>query len=266
MIRLVSHLAEHGGLLLWGVTLLLGAAVLIVRSTGAPARRQRLAELALLTTVCWLVLATIPLPRLQFSGLGEVTRPGPMAAEPPEVGVAERAVPAPSRPSGRLSVMEPNSGETSEDRIAPSRPWQEAPVASSPADVPWRPALAALYLIGSGVCLVWLGIGHAILIRIVRGAAEPEAWLLEIYRSLPPAADLRRARLLVSPRCRRPMVFGLWRARVVLPESLCVPENRGQLRAALLHELVATPAARSRMLRKLPALTRSYGVCVNWGA
>jgi DNA replication protein DnaC len=32
------------------------------------------------------------------------------------------------------------------------------------------------------------------------------------------------------------------------------------------YDLVATPAARSRMLRKLPALTRSYGVCVNWGA
>src|SRR4051794_21759699 len=64
MSAITQSLANHGAMLLSGATALLlagGFAVALLRS---PVLRQRICELSLVATLAWVVLASIPMPRV----------------------------------------------------------------------------------------------------------------------------------------------------------------------------------------------------------
>lgn len=59
-----TPLLSMAGLLIVGVTLLLAAGCLLVRSTRSPVHRQRIGEMSLFAVLIWCLLACVPLPRL----------------------------------------------------------------------------------------------------------------------------------------------------------------------------------------------------------
>lgn len=253
MTQIVELVADHGGLLLAGTTLLLGLTVLALRLSGSPVHRQRLGEIALAATLLWALLACVPLPRFEISKLagrlpidfirGDATpwaaRRRPAAGDPlisalgnqaPAAGVQPAA--GPSNDSWPEATLEGNA-PASEDirstgRSVPPRLWQ----------LLGRPALVLLYFIGALGSVLWMATGRLLLARAERLAAGPQPWLAQAHQFLPLGPHGRRTRLLVSDRCRRPLVYGLWRPRIMLPEALCRPEKMSQLRHVLLHESV----------------------------
>ena len=60
--------------------------------------------------------------------------------------------------------------------------------------------------------------------------------LAEHGDALPLGRPHRRARLLTSASCRRPIVYGLWQPKIMLPSELCRLQKQPQLRHVLLHE------------------------------
>jgi len=246
MTKIVELLAEYGGFLALGSTLFLGLAILAIRFCREPVHRQRLGESAIGAALCWLVLTSVPLPRLDLFGLGWTTRIERVGQEPTQ-GTSGESLPSVAgnraaagdfldqreSPAKSSAGTRPEGAVLSSHDLQPAKPY----VAPTATQVPWQRGLAALYLTGSAICLLWLATGHILLICSHCRASNPEPWLAAAYESLPVPGRLRRARLLVSRRCRRPIVYGLWRPRIVLPSGLCLPENVGQLRHVLLHEL-----------------------------
>src|SRR3989442_263311 len=66
MSGLNAYLAEHGVMLLSGVTALLVTGVFGTAIVRSPLHRQRICELTVLATVMWIVLACVPLPRFDL--------------------------------------------------------------------------------------------------------------------------------------------------------------------------------------------------------
>src|SRR5258706_9422629 len=72
----LDFLANHGPMLLLGVTALLALALALVFVHQQPIHRQRIAESSMVLCVLFLVLACIPLPRFSFE------RKAPLAPRP----------------------------------------------------------------------------------------------------------------------------------------------------------------------------------------
>lgn len=103
--------------------------------------------------------------------------------------------------------------------------------------IPWLLIAAVLYLSGAVLCTAWLLIGQWWLSRIHRSRLQMEPWLSQLFDRVVPYDTHRRLRLIVSDRCSRALSWGIWRPTVVLPVSLCRPENESQIETVLLHEL-----------------------------
>lgn len=235
MTDLLGFLVRHGVVLLAGVTLLLGCGALGMCFSRAPAQRQRLGELTVLATLVWLPLACLPLPRPDL--LGRIrTSPAETLNAPRSPAAWKEALPAAhvSPPAPNTSVQK---SPPRPDAVRDAQLRAEPAVPGSAQRRAWREAFAAAYLIGAAGCLAWLAIGRLVLFRAGRVATRAEAWLSCICTSLPSGLKLDAARLLVSPRCRRPVVYGLLRPKILLPRRLCRPEHASRLRHAVLHEL-----------------------------
>ncbi|MGE0759946.1 MAG: M56 family metallopeptidase [Pirellulaceae bacterium] len=129
------------------------------------------------------------------------------------------------------AAMEPNIPRTGGAREV------SAPTAAE--NNPWLTTrrLAAAYVLGSGLAIVWLLIGRLALRRLQRTAHPADPWLNGLYASVLPAGIGRRPRLLISDRCGRPLSFGLLQPVILLPRSLCHRHHAGALRHVLRHEL-----------------------------
>ncbi|MCL6501934.1 MAG: hypothetical protein K6T86_04560 [Pirellulales bacterium] len=102
--------------------------------------------------------------------------------------------------------------------------------------------VGALVTITGSACIVWLVVGHALLARLRWTSQPPPWWLARLYAEVCAhaggvAAARRQACLRVSRLLRRPVVCGLWRQVVLLPEAICCPGLEGLLRSVLQHEL-----------------------------
>lgn len=102
--------------------------------------------------------------------------------------------------------------------------------------------LGALVTITGSACIVWLLVGHALLARLRWTSQPPPWWLARLYAEVCAhaggvAAARCQACLRVSRLLRRPVVCGLWRQVVLLPEAICCPGLEGLLRSVLQHEL-----------------------------
>lgn len=104
-------------------------------------------------------------------------------------------------------------------------------------------ALTAVWALGTAACLGRYILGYRRFSRLVRqGAREPSPTAREVHRRLDPA---ERAALVVSPGVSGPLLLGVLRPTVVLPEGV---EDPGRLEDILRHEL--THARRHDLLYK----------------
>lgn len=212
-----------------------GGAVVLVLLLAARLTRGRYA--ARWRCTAWLLLSlrlAVPFPLL------------------PQLGAAEAPVqlPAPSNPvvfTYSPPVSQPpapsSSGRPAQSQAAPSRsePVQSAVQPEAPAEAGFSLSLAQLllilWLLGAAGVLLWsLGCHLRFccwLRRWGREAEEPA--LLERYRALGDQMSLRRLpRLVLCPSLPAPMLAGLLRPVILLPEAL--PQS-APLECALRHEL-----------------------------
>ena len=232
----VAFLAAHGGLLLIGTTGLLAAGAVAARLQRSPLHRQRLCELTVAATVVWVVLACVPMRRWLQPAEAPPERPQPVVPAPAAMPAGRlyladlAAVAAPLELPDGPAAVDVESSPTPASAIA-------MPAMPGPRAEPFDAArfAAGAYGIGAAAAGAWLLLGGVLLAVIVCTARPAPHWVQAQLGSLCEGGP--RARLLVSARCRRPFSCGVFRATVVLPEALTVPENHGRLRQVLLHEL-----------------------------
>ena len=242
----VDFLVVHGWTLLAGASAVMALAVCAVSISRAPIQRQRLAELAMMAVLSWLLLAALPLPRpLAPDVAPAVAKPvlpvvaRPMAGhtlptavrseliEPARVGLA------PVVPAAMVSM-----GKASGDGAPVSgNPAAFATLAGLAETVAWGELLAVVYLVGAACSICFLLLGWLLVHRILRRAAPPPAWLAPRLRTWASLAGFGQVRVLVSARRCRPFCHGLLAPAIVLPGDLCQPEREEQLRHVVLHEL-----------------------------
>jgi len=264
---LPKYVADYGPLLVIGTTVLLGLGCAAIRCSSSPIHRQRLGELTLGAVLVWMLLATLPLPRLmpysawRFNHSTLTNDESVMATTRGFASTEETFEllhdrdgsvidPATTQPSVVISRTE-NSGESI---IEPVEPSDDVP--SSAMSVPaaetvkhdcmtpfilfqWNSAtfVAVLYGVGTFVCATWLAIGHLLLLWVRCRGQVAEPWLHELFQSLSNDAGVSRVRLLVSSRCSRAISWGAIWPVIVLPAAMCQQKNEAQLRMILLHEL-----------------------------
>ena len=212
MTRVIAFLVEHGPMLVSGTTVLLLLGTLATVLSRAPLHRQRIAELSVLATLVWLVLACLPLPRATFNRANH-----PPIANVGAVGVSSGA---------RFTVS-----EIPPELIARPRKTVVAPAMDEmPKRADLRPWIAWAFLGGAGLSLGWLILGHAILWRLIRDATVAPARVQGMIGG-------GRARVLVCGPLSRPVTCGVFRPSILLPAALLDEGCAVQLRQVLLHEM-----------------------------
>jgi hypothetical protein len=239
-------LADHGLVLLGGVSAFLAAGVVAIRLQRSPLHRQRLGELTILCSLVWLVLACVPLPRLASTwwDRAEATPAGAPTGNTPKprplfLPQAPRPTDA-SRDPEFASLLATVTSRQMPETVLTTTAFAPRP---SPARQTLRASLPAAYLVGTAACAGWLLVGHVLLWRMLRRSARPAPWLRELFESLqddlsPGHLSRRRPpRLRISTECGRPVSCGVFRPTVLLPAACAAPANAAQLRHVLLHEL-----------------------------
>ncbi|WP_422930888.1 M56 family metallopeptidase [Singulisphaera sp. PoT] len=95
-----------------------------------------------------------------------------------------------------------------------------------------------VYIAGVSCTLGWLLFGYWGIGWLARRSATPSAATLSLYASVVDTDDgIRRPALRITTRVRRPVILGLFRETILIPESLDNPSMSDQLRLSLLHEL-----------------------------
>ena len=285
MIDLLRLLAQNALLLVAGTTLLLALGCGAAALSRSPVHRQRIAELTIAGVLAWLMLALFPLPRMLPDYLSvaphqeadalrspSLTAPNVLDAARP-VQTAPPAEPVALLPDAALVVLTEPDGTrpastalTDEDIAAtpslaasPSESMllPPQPLASPPPSASWhidRSQIAGLgtgaYLAGGALALLWILVGHLLLFRLRNNSEKPPAWLAQQFRALARESQVTPPQLIVSSLCSRPISWGTFWPIVVLPQSLCRPENKSQVRTILLHELghIARHDARGSLL------------------
>jgi Zn-dependent protease with chaperone function len=224
--------------------------------------RQRVCEAGVVAALVWLVVASVPLPRVGWKGDRQRREVTVAAAERPAAGAA-KGVEIPRELIARPRVgeeVERGGGEAIEGGDVMSKTEAVAP---RRVRVDWGLWLARLFMGGAVMCAGWLVVGRVVLwwmIRRSRGAPVKVLRVLEgmmvgdrfgwaeesgaarvslrSTRSAPAWFERTRVpRVWVTPRLARPVTLGVWRPVILLPESLLGAESGGQLRQVLLHEL-----------------------------
>ena len=252
MVPSIDVLAQLGPILLLGTTILLGFGALAVTLARQPVLRQRLGEITVAVTLAWMVLACVPLDRVDWSmhtvfehqttpvhsegAGGQQARGGPTGVLPNPA-----TIPSYVRPSlestvtvggdlPRESKSKPATRATPASVSAPGL----AAEAAHWARVVWRPsAWMLLYLLGSVLCGLWLILGHMFLLRVQVAAQPAPDWLGALYQNV---VASRPSRLLISSRARRPFSFGILRPTIVLPADIVQPQCTRMLQHVLCHE------------------------------
>jgi beta-lactamase regulating signal transducer with metallopeptidase domain len=197
--------------------------VLLMLLCRQPARRIVLSEIAIVVAGLMMPLTAInPLPRLELTrwitqrsgSAGDRvawTREFHPDAEPPQVLAEQTSTLVPILPENSVNAI------------------------SEPLRV-----VGLIYLLGVAVGLLWLALGFWGVRRLVRRSSPPGARTAALYATLlkdlspgQPAPTLR-----VSSRVGRPVLVGLLRSTIVLPDSIDVPDfNSESLHIILVHEL-----------------------------
>ncbi|MEM7205075.1 MAG: M56 family metallopeptidase [Planctomycetota bacterium] len=247
----LGWIVRHGGTLALGLTAVLGVACLAVWLCRAPAHRQRAAELGVLASVAWLVLALLPLPRWLDTSWSE--RVAPATSPPSRVAAI--------RPPGRVPAARPHAIEPAAVRAptsssalelspalaaagaGPATPTVDAgPPAVGRGSGDWSRWAATALVFGSVVALAYLALGLVALVSVVRRTSESPLWLRNLAASLGAQARVPGVRVRLAAPSTRPFCMGWWSRRplVVLPVTLAPsgePAHSDPVQQVLRHEL-----------------------------
>lgn len=210
-----------------GALLLLGLlSMILIRQ---PARRQRLGELALLSSLLAALLAALP-------SWWELS----LRAAPPEPRLKSAAPLQPAEPLPQVATEEPliigylllDEAEIPAEPTAPP----SALVAFEPPATPWLSLLGVAYLAIMGLLLARCALGYWGLARLVRRSRPAPVRVRELMASLTPGGT-PIPRLAVTDRLHSPVSFGLREPTILLPADFCRPGQDDALRSVLAHEL-----------------------------
>ena len=217
------------------ISLCMSAAILLMAVLSRLLRRKTSAAARL---ACWLAVALgllIPVrPQLYTLPL-----PGFMSSitEPIAVRLAPRVIPAalmdPSGEPAQVSVNTPGMAEYGQQPGLPAAAPAETAAEPSPFDA--FALLPYIWALGSLAVIAVSGMKHIRFLRMLRRWGQPVseevcAFMAQIGREV---GLKRRVRLLVSPVITTPLLIGLFRPVIVLPDEEI---DSSALRFILLHE------------------------------
>jgi beta-lactamase regulating signal transducer with metallopeptidase domain len=221
---------DRVGILLFDATvstaLFLSLVLLAMLGCRQPARRILIARVAVLASLAVLpILALEPFPR--FALIDAVVDSELVRASP--LGWSSPLTPAPLTPWNASGSAGGRQGATN-------------PLANLMGDAGrWLPrALVLLYLVCAGAGLAWLLLGFGGVYWLIRSARSPTEPSQQIHESLAAGGSTPAARSLlrVSERVQHPVVAGLLRPTILIPESFDPsPDQAEALRLSLLHEM-----------------------------
>ena len=193
--------------------------------------------------LAWLLLCLRLAVPVSLLPQGEEQVQSPVRLPAPSDTVIYHA-PAPQAPGGGSQTGVEQTAPTLPSQTAPpgdaaSQPDSEAPVEQDQGgfSLSLSQALLGVWLAGAAGMALWILLSHLRFLRYLRRWAKPveDPETVQRYNQ---AGDLlkldRRPRLLLCPGLAAPMLAGLFRPVLLLPEGEPEPEA---LRCALLHEL-----------------------------
>ncbi|MEO1529283.1 MAG: M56 family metallopeptidase [Planctomycetota bacterium] len=223
-----------------GTTVLLAVGSLAVLAFRQPVYRQRIAELSIVLTALWLILATVPLPRLSTRPVVATVTTSPVSDADPWQAVVSR--PRLERDSADLdsrsfqaTAPDVSTGSAAEATDLPIGRTSDLNPHPSLAvrHVGWARWVWIGYLAVASVFLFCFLLGRVLLSYSFRTARVPPESVATEYERI---ATGRLARIRISDWCKRPVSYGIFRPTIVLPEILCDPDRQKTLRHVLLHE------------------------------
>jgi len=202
----------------FAVTLLTGVFALAMVVSRQPARRISLARAAIVGALMIIPLSIFaPLPRIELRQLFEI----PVLKDHPLLSVFDARPSTPARGRPELTL----------------RPWV-AKATRLIRESHVSRIIIFLYLFGASCTLSWLLFGYWGIGWLTRRSKAPSAEALDLYNSVVGAWDGKRPPALrITSRVKRPVLLGLFRETILIPESYDDPAMLEQLRLSLLHEL-----------------------------
>lgn len=218
-------------------TVVLAVGYLIVRRTEQPARRLRLTQFALVA--CVLVSCLGQVSGLPHWSLGLLAgHDGGQAQQSATVARAELPRTPPVNQTGRPSLTIDATSDAVETRAHP-RADTTSTRAAHASVVSWHrvvPGLVVLLYAAAVLALLtrWL-LGATRLWRLARRARPVPDAVDRLFASIAGERG-RRVRLLANGQTELPIMFGIWRPVILLPEGWCRGGEAAALRYALAHE------------------------------
>lgn len=193
--------------------------------------------------LAWLLLCLRLAVPLSLLPQGEEQVQSPVRLPAPSDTVIYHA-PAPQAPGGGGQAEAGQAAPTPPSQAAPpgdaaSQPGSEAPGEQDQGgfSLSLSQALLGVWLAGAAGMALWMLLSHLRFLRYLRRWAKPveDSETVQRYNQVGDLLTLdRRPRLLLCPGLAAPMLAGLSRPVLLLPEGAQEPEA---LRCALLHEL-----------------------------
>jgi beta-lactamase regulating signal transducer with metallopeptidase domain/Tol biopolymer transport system component len=104
--------------------------------------------------------------------------------------------------------------------------------------------LLAIWLVGVLLLTARMGLGYGRLRRLFKGCRPAPDWLLEDAAGVAHSIGCRRrANVAVSADISTPLLCGIWRPRIILPEPLCQCPDHETVEGILAHELAHVRSA-----------------------
>ena len=169
----------------------------------------------------------------------------------PEAAVTKSAPSLPSEDAKLIPVGLPEATQFPTDAVTPVEMSATAPrgasnvaveplraLTTSGPSVSWRAVVFSIWLFGVALLVVRVAIGYSRLRNLLQTSRPaPEAVVAQARRIGAALSCGRTAEVRSSPRFAVPILCGLQRPFIVLPERMCEPPYGRQLPAILAHEL-----------------------------
>ncbi len=222
---------------------------LLMRWIRQPASKQRVGEMGLIAALSVPVLSLLPswivIPvdlTEEKSGPSKQVRDNPLevnnqSAQKQVSHFRDFQGPLEKQNSGSDEETKPSpepAGEKGGD-LAPAKTTSTT-MGSFAHGFPWQQALLVIYAMVAAGLFIRLGLAFWQLHLLVRSAGFPPNQFSRLLEGLYPRRNIPR--LLLSPRVKVPLSFGLFRPTILLPESMRSQEDSNQLRWILSHEIM----------------------------
>ena len=217
-----------------------GAAAVLIFALASRASRARYG--ARWRCWIWLLLCLRLLVPVSFFGGDETAHSAPIQISTPsdpvniEIDLPERPVPTrdevlPTEMPSDVLVTTPIPG-------VPLEPQYGVPVSDTPEfSISLSTLLTLVWIVGMAAMLIWTVVSHLRFVRYIRRWSKPmeDPDAIRMYNQLGDQLGLdRRPNLRICAGLKAPMLAGIFRPRLLLPEN---PPQGDELRYTLVHEL-----------------------------